>query len=375
MLALLLTSFGCGAVAESAPADSVPKISLVIMTPRAAHVFTNERYHFLADVMRSDGSPASVQVIWSALGASVTPQGDFIAPEEPGDYRVVAKAYDSDASDSGVVTVTVDRGDDPPPPPAGPLPPPPPPPNQCSNEPSGLTWSNERAFDAKVENGWADRGDRSFSIVVDSSAPHSPPNVGQAKYYVGLPSGSGPIATWINPPPGLRTLYACYWIKMSPNWTATSQATKSIFFHIGTPGSTGRVYSAIRGTPTMAAEIDFQAMGTRINAPGPTQQQISWNGYPNQNPGSATVTRGQWVKWEILLTANTPGQYDGTAEWWLNGVKVGSYSKIGYSGPAETGSSNTWREVNWNPTWGGGGSTPPQEQYMWFDHIYLSGKP
>ena len=119
----------------------------------------------------------------------------------------------------------------------------------------------------------------------------------------------------------------------------------------------------------MGVEIDFQGIDTSGGHP------ISWNGYPNQNAGSAVVTRGQWAKWEIVLVANTPGQFDGKADWWLNGVKVGSYSNVGYTRATETGAPNTWHEVNWNPTWGGAGISPPQDQFMWFDHIYLSGKP
>jgi hypothetical protein len=126
----------------------------------------------------------------------------------------------------------------------------------------------------------------------------------------------------------------------------------------------------------MAGEIDFQAMGTRdTSASAPVQHQISWNGYPTQNSSSAVVPRGVWVKWEIVLHANTPGQYDGTADWWMNGVKVGSYSNIGYSSATETGSMNTWREVNWNPTWGGGGAAITADQFMWMDSFYVSAKP
>jgi hypothetical protein len=246
-----------------------------------------------------------------------------------------------------------------------------------------MTWNNDRPFDATSgENGWSVGTSGNFTIVDPTSQPMivgappvSPPNVGQARYPVTLPSGSGPFSSLLTLPAGLRTLYVCQHIQVSSNWTATSQATKVFFFGIG--GSTGnaRVYSALRGTPTMQAEIDFQAMGTTVTGSTIPQQQISWNGYPNQNQSSAVVTRAVWHRWEILLVANSPGLFDGTADWWLDGVKVGSYHAIGYSGAAETGSSNTWRYVNWNGTWGGGGISPPQEQYHWIDHVRVSGKP
>lgn len=261
------------------------------------------------------------------------------------------------------------------PPPPAPVPVPVPPTGSasCSNEPAGMTWSNARDFNAKIENGWLDRGEGNFSIVQDPTAPVSPPNVGQARYPTTLPSGSGPIALTQTLPKGLRTVYVCGWIKISPNWIATSQVTKILFFDIGAGGTgLGRVYTGVRGTPTMGAEIDFQSMG--VHDDKTVQRQISWNGTPNMGK-SATITRGQWARWEILLTANTPGLYDGTASWWLNGVLVGQYSAIAYSGPNETGSGNNWINVRWNPTWGGAGISPPADQFMWYDYLRISGKP
>jgi hypothetical protein len=98
-------------------------------------------------------------------------------------------------------------------------------------------------------------------------------------------------------------------------------------------------------------------------------------GYTNLNTQSSLVTRGVWHKWEIMLVANTPGQLDGQAYWWMDGIKVGQYTNIGYSGLTETGTSNQWKQVVWNPTWGGGGITPPQDQFMSMDAIYVSAKP
>lgn len=370
---------GCGStdLAPSAP----PQLSKLSLLPRSTKLPTNTRFNFAARVTRTDGSIAQVPVSWTSLGGDIDQQGGFITPEDPGDYRVIAIAsFSSNLSDTAQVSVEVDTSvaappPSPPPPPALPPPPlPPPAPSDCGNEPAGMTWNNERAFDSKVENGWTNRGDPNFSIVSDSSAPRSAPNVGEAKYPAGFPSGRGPIATGINLPPNVRTLYVCYWIKMSPNWLATSQATKSVFFHIGGLGGSavGRVYSALRGTTAMYSELDFQSLGTFDNASH--ERQISWNGSVNLNGAFSLMTRGVWKKWEILLIANTPGQYDGEAHWWLDGTKIGQYQKIGFSGPAETGQYNQWLRVNWNPTWGGAGAAVLADQYMWIDHFYISGK-
>jgi hypothetical protein len=337
---------------------AAPTLTAVVVTPSATTVLVGGTQQFAAQGQYSDGSTGSVPVTWSATGGTVSTTGLYSAGMTTGTYRVIATQQGGTKADTSAVTLSAPL----PPPPGGLYP----------NEPAGMVWNNTRSFNAKVENGWGDRGDPAFSIVSDPTAPVSPSNIGQAVYSPGLPSGSGPISTSIVLPAGIRTLYVTYWMKMSPNWTAMSQATKVIFFHIG--GSTGsaRVYSALRGTPTMGAEIDFQGMGTTGTG---TNQAISWNGYPNQNTASSVVTRGQWVKWEIVLVANTPGQFDGTADWWMNGVRVGHYTGIGFSGATETGVKNVWQAVDWNPTWGGAGVTPPANQYMWMDHFYVSGKP
>jgi hypothetical protein len=345
--------------AVSISATTVKTLTTLSISPKTTWVAVGGTAQFTASALWSDGSRTLPLLTWTATGGTVSASGLYTAGPTAGTYRVITSG--GTKSDTAVVTVSA-----PLPPPAGSL---------YTNQPAGMTWNNTRGFDAKVENGWGDRGDAAFSIVGDSTAPTSPFNIGQAKYYVGLPSGSGPIAVGVAMPPGIRTLYICYWMKMSPNWLATSQATKVFFFHIGDPKNTARVYSALRGTPTMSAEIDFQAMGTTTAGSTNPQQQISWNGYPNLNAGSAVITRGQWAKWEIVLHANTPGQYDGTADWWLNGVKVGSYSKIGFSSATETGSMNVWKEVDWNPTWGGGGAAISVDQFMWMDHVFISGKP
>lgn len=258
------------------------------------------------------------------------------------------------------------------------------------NEPPGMTWWVERGFDAKVEHGWADRGDANFSIAQDPTAPRSPPNVGQAKYPAGMVSGVGPINTWLDLPAGLRTLYVCYAVKISANWVGNDVGVNKMFFiHIGggqgqggTP--TGRVVVSLRGQPgaaPLSAEIDFQNMGTidavTLNPATQkpyVQRAISWNGVPNLGGGAAVVPRALWKKIEIALIANTPGQYDGEAHWWVDGVKVGKYTAIGFSGALETGAFNTWKTVSWNPTYGGLGAPVPADQFMWMDSIYLSGK-
>lgn len=284
-----------------------------------------------------------------------------------------------------VVRVDTVRVPSVPPAPAPPPPPPPPPPPgpppaagsaraQCTNEPTGTSWRSERGFDAKKESTWSDRGDPTFSIVQDATAPFSPPNVGQAAYPTGFPAGTGPVATWVIPPTGLRTLYVCFWLKYSPNWVGHVSGTNKILFfstgaNVSGVSNTSRVFAAARGAGSgvLQAEVDFQGMVTGAGHP------VSWNGNPNVAP--ATLTRGSWAKWEVLLVENTPGQFDGQATWWLNGTLVGDYRNVGFTLTSETGAFNTWQQLNWNSTYGGSGGTVASDQFLWLDHLYVSGKP
>jgi hypothetical protein len=73
----------------------------------------------------------------------------------------------------------------------------------------------------------------------------------------------------------------------------------------------------------------------------------------------------------VLLTANNPGQANGTADVWIDGVKVIRNTGITFVGPNE---SPRWEEVRWNPTWGGLNGTITAPFYAQMDHLYVSTK-
>ena len=103
------------------------------------------------------------------------------------------------------------------------------------HEPPGFTLITDRPFDAKVEDGWTDRGDPWFSIVQDPSAPKSPPGVGQAMFPRGYEGGSGPILTAHRLGPGYRDLYLAMWIRFSSNWVGHRSGVNKIL-HIWIDG-------------------------------------------------------------------------------------------------------------------------------------------
>ena len=229
------------------------------------------------------------------------------------------------------------------------------------NEPIGFVQLNTRPFNSKVENGWRDRGDWRFSIAQDGTAPISPNNVGKALFPAGWVGGSGPINTWYKLGNLRKNLYMSFWVKMSSGWQGhRSGVNKILYIQIN---NQNMVFLDALGSGNAALRPEITGQGMNEN---PVTRTLM----PNVNT-AVVINRGQWVHWEVLLTANTNGLPNGAAEWWVNGVQVGRYSNINYV-PA-TG-NNDWEVIKWNPVWGGVGDTVRTAQNMTIDDFYVSNQ-
>jgi hypothetical protein len=79
---------------------------------------------------------------------------------------------------------------------------------------------------------------------------------------------------------------------------------------------------------------------------------------------------GVWHRYEMVATANTIGVADGTFKFWLDGVQVMNYSNIVWR-TAERPIMFYGRKID--PIWGGGGGAPrSRDDYIWWDHVYVS---
>lgn len=229
-----------------------------------------------------------------------------------------------------------------------------------ANEPSNFIKLTDRPFNKKVEAGWKDRGDPAFSISSDAAAPVSPSQIGRANFKKGFLGGNAPINTWYSLPGQKRNVYVSFWVKLSSNWVGhKSGVNKILFFQIN------------RGNKVY---LTAQGVGNSILQPQVRVQQINEvpvtrNLLPNLNLNQ-NIIRGRWQHWEVVLRANTNGQPNGQAEWWIDGVRVGFHNNINFV-PASA--PNYWEEVKWNPTWGGTGGVVPASQDMWIDDAYVSG--
>lgn len=242
---------------------------------------------------------------------------------------------------------------------------PPPPPPGGSVEPAGMTPVTERPFSAITEDGWSlEYGtSQNLSIQQDALAPKSALSILEMRFPAGFTAGAAPNSLERGLSGG-TTLYFAYWMKVSSNWYGQETSTNKVFhFWIG---GLNRLYTSVHGAGNGALStwVNIQGVVTGGQFDGGT------NGDFGPNLGApGTIVRGQWHHYEFIFKANTSGQADGSIEWWLDGVKVGSKGGIQWVSGA-----GQWETVKWSPTWGGLGGSVPADQFMSLDHLYISRK-
>ena len=245
------------------------------------------------------------------------------------------------------------------------------------NEPEGFRPLADRAFLTKARAD-DDRGDkncrggsecwdgleyryRNFSIVEDPGAPFSCCTIARMLYRAGHRSGTAPatVQTQAFRPP-VEELYVSIRARLSPNWFGNQSNTNKMFF-LGIGRNANNIFLSAEGSGR-----------------GSLQPQIRLQGVPDErtrlrpNLAQATLTRGRWQHWEFYFKMNTPGAPNGIAKMWLDGEPITDVRNVMFRGPAE--SAARWWIFHWSPTYGGGGAPPPDDQWLDFDHVYVSGR-
>ncbi|HEV7389094.1 MAG TPA: Ig-like domain-containing protein, partial [Gemmatimonadaceae bacterium] len=215
---------------------------------------------------------------------------------------------------------------------------PPPPPPGSSNEPAGMTLIKQRAFNSLQEDPSWDT-DTQMQIIQDAAAPKSPSNAMRFTFPAGFSAAgnsnghSGVTFGGTN-----RVMYISYWAKYSSNWQGHST------------GINKHVYAWNGNDPLFVMEAEGVGLGPLVPRPA-LQRLVKGDGMyePNLVPG-AIIKRGVWFHIEVVLTGNTSGSANGSMEWWLDGVKVGSVTGLQWS----SGTTN-WHIFEIYPVWGGVG--------------------
>jgi hypothetical protein len=199
-----------------------------------------------------------------------------------------------------------------------------------------------------------------ITVETDATAPQSPPGITRATYPTGFAAGSAPGA-WDAPSLGnKKTAYIAVWLRHSANFYGQEAGVNKVFYlHTSTNDAPVFYLSATGvGAGDLMPQIRLQATVS------PPESNLS----PNLVP-SAHMVRGQWNLLEFVAVGNSAGNRDGSIDWYLNGVHVGSYTTIQW----EAGGT-TWQRLSFAPVWGGIGGSVPATQWLDFDHIYLSVK-
>jgi hypothetical protein len=216
----------------------------------------------------------------------------------------------------------------------------------------------DRAFNALGESGWYDESTPNITIQQDASAPKSPSSVIQMRFPAGFGGGASPGVLEKGLGSKYTTIYISYWMKLSSNWYGHPSSNVNKQFHMWINGG-NHVFTLAQGSGNGPLRAEIWLQGTAAG---------ERNLLPNLGQ-SASIIRGQWQRWEMVLTCNTGGAANGTIEWWLDGVKVGSYTDVKLEP-----SLSAWELIQWSPTWGGTGSSVPADQFESVDHLYISGK-
>jgi len=206
---------------------------------------------------------------------------------------------------------------------------------------------------------WPDQC-RTLSIVRDETSPGADPNVLRIGYPTSLPAGGHSPSRFLagNDFGGKRRLYTSVYYYLSPNWTNNGNAaTKFFFTRAGTDGVQNHYVSGPTWDPPYTSGIYLQSPDG------------------NRNIEYRTLPVGRWVRMEVYLEMNTPGVANGRAKLWLDGELKIDESDVEWVARIPEG--RTLRDVSWDhllfdPTYGGGRSSPPEYMYFQIDDWYTS---
>lgn len=259
-------------------------------------------------------------------------------------------------------------------------------PGVCANEPAGFTRIEDQPWNTAVPSKWVDDardfiGSGKGTIVSDPTAPLSPSSVVAGLFPNGSPGGSGPFYIYrpFAATEQYKNLYLCIAVKWSADFDNTNgNAGTKFLWPAGDQIQGNATYITLNG-PSMDLGVNQQGGATNPAKPG-----VQDNREMYANVGSATVAslaqyRGRWVAIEVLLKGNSSNStFDGGLSAWVNGTPTHVYTNVNwqmdYFGQGLAAAQRKWLSLAWNPTYGGGLSPVPHNQYEYIDHLRISGK-
>jgi hypothetical protein len=208
-------------------------------------------------------------------------------------------------------------------------------------------------------------GGGNASLLADSSIARSATSSGFVRYTypIGFPGGIAPAKHFVNIS-GPKEVYAGFWWRPSAGFEGHPSNVNKLLFLLGTGGS-GNTVLDMWGTGSpyrLMITIQHPTCNSHItNSVGDSCGTRNIFG----NVSSGEVSLGKWHLVEVYQKlSSTMTSRDGVLRWWLDGQLVGNYTSVNLAGPQV--------EFQFDPTWGGMGSTKIKEDYFDFDDLHIS---
>lgn len=217
-----------------------------------------------------------------------------------------------------------------------------------------LAWARARLV-AAPDTGWRylrRSSSRDDDIVVDASAPFSPPNVLRIVFTSDMKKDHEPSVHWIALPDA-REVHATWWVKLSANWKSSpAGGGKMTFLHLA-PSGQGQMYTGLFGSAAphhVSVNTEWAPYGQKI-----------WR--PNRE--TTPIEYGRWyrIDWHVKW-ASAPGAVDAAITWHVNGTLNGDYVDVQLPHHA-----SAFHQFEFAPTLQ---MPPPAEQYLYVDHTAIT---
>jgi hypothetical protein len=250
------------------------------------------------------------------------------------------------------------------------------------NEPEGYSVILEHDFSALpdglprdpstgIHGNYVLFGGSDSSTETDVTAPVSPSKVFQTEFSNGLTSNSEPDAQFMGwGAPEQREIYYSEWIKfVGSDWQMGGDGIKLTLFGVGQPGGDNEFIIFPKGKGDRNPPGRYSSFNLQCRQQGAVTRNI------NQNVNmSELILVGQWQHFEMVAVLNDLGSTNGILKLWIDGNLVFDYSDITY---ITTSQSYTHGFQSWqhHMTWNNGvsGDSKSGNDYIQFDHLYLSG--
>lgn len=213
--------------------------------------------------------------------------------------------------------------------------------------------SIDQPWDVVTSNGWdylRRTSSRDSTIIVDPTAPASPPHVLQIAFTPDMRRDTEPVVHWLGLPSRPAEISVTWAMKLSRNWSTSPAGGGKIAF-LWAPDGQGQVYINIGGsTPPHRINVntEWAPYGQRIWEPNMTSTPINYD---------------QWhrIEW-YARWGSAPGAEDGIVRWSVDGVVNGDHRNVKFPGCC-------FQQFEFAPT---RQLSPRSEEYMYIDHTRVS---